>query len=213
MITIEKFTFNSFQVNTYLLYDETKECILVDVACQDQNEREELHAFIKSNNLIIKAIINTHNHVDHILGNGFAKSTFEAPLLAHKNGEQFIRTAPASAQMFGFAFSETVYPDRYVDEGDKIEFGNSSLEVLHTPGHADGSICLHNPKQKIIIVGDVLFRDSIGRTDLPTGDYDLLNENIKKKLFTLPDETVVYPGHGPATTIGEEVMNNPFVKF
>lgn len=213
MITIQKFTFNSFQVNTYLLYDETKECVLVDVACQDRQEQELLLSFLKTNNLKVKEIVNTHSHVDHILGNAFAKSTFNVPLTAHKGGDQFIRTAPASAQMFGFSMGEPVFPDQYIKEGDSIRFGNSKLKVLYTPGHADGSICLHSEEEKFVIAGDVLFRDSIGRTDLPTGDYDLLNENIKKKLFSMADETVVYPGHGPQTSIGEEVMNNPFVRF
>ncbi|HKK09412.1 MAG TPA: MBL fold metallo-hydrolase [Bacteroidales bacterium] len=213
MITIQKFTFNSFQVNTYLLYDETKECILIDIACQDQREQEQLLSFIKDNNLNVKEIVNTHNHVDHILGNTFAKNTFNAPLTAHKEGDPFIRTAPASAEMLGFSMGNPVFPDHYIKEGDVIRFGNSKLKVLYTPGHADGSICLHSKEEKFVIAGDVLFRDSIGRTDLPTGDYDLLNKNIREKLFSMPDETVVYPGHGPETTIGEEVMNNPFVRF
>ena len=210
---VQKFIFNNFQVNTFLLIEDNGECVIIDPACHSESEKKQLKDYIDMNQLKLVNIITTHNHVDHILGNAFIKNTYNIPLLSHKAGDAFIRTASASGELLGFEVKETVFPDKYLEEGDIISVGNSQLKVIYTPGHADGSISLYNEKENFIVVGDVLFRDSIGRTDLPTGDYDLLNQIIKSKLFQLPDETVVYPGHGPSTTIGEEIMNNPFVKF
>jgi glyoxylase-like metal-dependent hydrolase (beta-lactamase superfamily II) len=210
---IHKITFNDFGVNTYLLSDATRECIIIDAACHTSDEEQQLTQLIRQEQLMPVKLINTHSHIDHILGNHFVKETYNIPLLAHAKGDTFIKTAAGSASVFGFQLKGTVYPDIYLEEGHKVSFGESSLDVLYTPGHADGSICLYSEKDKILISGDVLFRDSIGRTDLPTGDYDILNEQIKTKIFTLPDETVVYPGHGPVTSVGEEAMNNPFVSF
>lgn len=210
---IHKITFNDFGVNTYIISDDTRECIIIDAACYTPEEEQHLTNYISEHQLMPVKIVNTHSHMDHILGNPFAKKTYNIPLLAHAKGNSFIKTATASASVFGFHIKETVYPDDYLDEGNQVTFGNSSLDVFYTPGHADGSICLYSEKERFLISGDVLFRDSIGRTDLPTGDYDVLNEQIKTKIFTLPDETIVYPGHGPNTTVGEETMNNPFVSF
>ncbi len=210
---VHKLTFNDFRVNTYILTDQTRECLIVDAACHLPEEEQQLTRFIEEQNLMPVKMVNTHNHIDHILGNLFVRDTYNIPLLAHKAGDGFLKTAESSASVLGFQLKGTVNPDRYVLEGDVITFGDTTLEVLYTPGHADGSICLLQKESGVVVSGDVLFRDSIGRTDLPTGDFQLLNENIKKKLFSLPDETVVYPGHGPETTIGEEIMNNPFVNF
>ncbi len=210
---IHKLTFNDFRVNTYILTDQTRECLIVDAACHMPEEEQQLSRFIKEKHLMPVKMVNTHNHIDHILGNLFVRETYNIPLIAHKAGDGFLKTAEGSASVFGFQLKGTVKPECYVAEGDNITFGETTLKVLYTPGHAVGSICLYEKKAGILISGDVLFRDSIGRTDLPTGDYELLNENIKNKLYSLPDETVVYPGHGPETTIGEEIMNNPFVNF
>lgn len=210
---VHKLTFNDFRVNTYVLTDQTRECLIVDAACHLPEEEEQLRRLIQEKNLMPVKMVNTHNHIDHILGNLFVRDTYNIPLIAHKEGDGFLKTAEGSASVLGFQLKGTVKPDRYVAEGDEITFGETTLEVLYTPGHADGSICLYEKESGTLISGDVLFRDSIGRTDLPTGDFQLLNDHIKNKLFVLPDETVVYPGHGPATTIGEEVMNNPFVNF
>lgn len=213
MISIKRFIFNNFQVNTYILHNEKSECLIIDPACYDREEEKQITDFIESNNLKPIKTINTHNHIDHILGNPFIKDTYNIPLLAHQSGDIFLKSAFDSAAAFSFILKEVVSPDAFIDEGDVIELGADPLQVIYTPGHADGSICLYSEADKFVITGDALFKDSIGRTDLPTGDYEVLNKNIKEKLFTLPPDTIVYPGHGAATTIGDELMNNPFVTF
>lgn len=213
MIQIKRFVFNALQVNTYLLWDETMECVIIDAACYTAEEQKQLKDFIAIHELHPVKIISTHSHVDHILGNAFLKKEYGIPLYTHKEGNLFIRTAQSSAAVFGLQLKETVFPDHYIDENATISFGNSSLQVLFTPGHADGSICLYAPDEKKLFAGDVLFRGGIGRTDLPTGDYDKLNKNITEKLFPLDDEVIVFPGHGPETTIGEEILNNPFINL
>lgn len=213
MISIKRFIFNNFQVNTYILHNEKGECLIIDPACYSREEEKQITDFIESNHLTLVKTINTHNHIDHILGNPFIKDTYNIPLLAHQSGDIFLKSAFDSAAAFGFILKEVVSPDAFIDEGDVIELGSDLLQVIYTPGHADGSICLYSEADKFVITGDALFKDSIGRTDLPTGDFEVLNKNIKEKLFTLPPDTLVYPGHGPATTIGDELMNNPFVTF
>ncbi|MFA8451548.1 MAG: MBL fold metallo-hydrolase [Bacteroidales bacterium] len=211
MITVDKIIFNPFQVNTYIVYDETKECVIVDAACYDQEEKNALINYIKKHDLKPVALVNTHCHIDHILGNSFAAESFNIPLQAHADGQSFIDNAPQYGMSFGFDIKDPVDIKKTLKEGDKIEFGSSYLEVIEAPGHANGSICLLNKENNILITGDVLFKESIGRTDLPTGDLDLLLKNIKEKLFTLEESTVVYPGHGPETSIGHEKVQNPFI--
>lgn len=210
---IKRFVFNPLQVNTYVLWDETMECLIIDAACYTGEEQKQLSDFIDKNELRPVKMISTHSHVDHILGNAFVKKEYNIPLYAHKDGNQFVRTAESSASVFGLQVKETVFPDHYLDEGDAITFGDASLQVLYTPGHADGSICLYAADDKKLFAGDVLFRGGIGRTDLPTGDYDKLNRHITEKLFSLDDMVTVFPGHGPETTIGEEILNNPFINL
>lgn len=211
MITIKLFTFNPFQENTYILSDETKECIIIDAGMDGATEEGEITSYISDNSLKPVLLVNTHTHIDHILGNHFIADAYQLELLAHKDCVNFIERAAGQAQMFGMQMGENKSIDRFIDEGETLDFGNSSLQIFHTPGHADGSLCFYSEKDKFVITGDVLFNQSIGRTDLPTGDYDLLQKSIWEKLFTLPDETVVYPGHGPETTIGYEKLHNPFV--
>lgn len=211
MINFQRFTFNDFQVNTYLLWDETKECLIVDAACYSEEEQKSLSAFINSNNLKPVKFVNTHNHIDHILGNPFVKKQYNIPLYSHKAGDLFIRMAQSSGTIFGIQVKETVSPEHYVEEGDILTFGNSELKIIYTPGHADGSICLYAAEEKTLIAGDVLFQGGIGRTDLPTGNFDLLDKNIREKLYALEDNVRVLPGHGPETTIGEEKVSNPFI--
>jgi len=211
MIKIKKFAFNAFQVNTVLLYDETKECIIIDAACYEDNERKELVEFIKNHELKLVKQVNTHCHVDHILGCNFVNEYFNAGLEIHKEGLKFLKNAVQHGMSFGFSLEEPITPSNFLSDGDIIKFGNSSLEVLYTPGHADGSICLLCEDQDFVIVGDVLFNGSIGRTDLPTGDFEILKQSIHEKLFVLDEDVVVIPGHGPDTSIGFERKNNPFV--
>lgn len=211
MIQIKKFAFNPFQTNTYLLYDETKECAIIDAACEDDYEKQTLMDFIEANGLKPVQLIYTHCHVDHVLGNSFVTEQYNLKPSVHPKGKLFWETTREFSSVFNVSISEPFHPGNFLEEGDTIKFGNSELQVIYTPGHADGSICLYSKEQNFLIAGDVLFQGSIGRTDLPTGNFDVLSESIKGKLFVLPDETVVYPGHGPETSIGFEKKNNPFV--
>jgi len=211
MIQISTFAFNSFGVNTYLLYDETNECLIIDPASQYTQEEQELSDFIEANRLKPVRMINTHAHIDHILGNTFVCEKYNLKPEAHIAGLKFYEIAPASGSVFGISVGKVIMPVDFLEEGDIVKIGNFSLKVLYTPGHADGSICLVNEEGSFVITGDVLFRESIGRTDLPTGNLDKLLESIRLKLFTLPDQYIVYPGHGPTTTIGFEKRNNPFI--
>ncbi len=211
MITIKRFTFNAFQVNTYLLFDETKECIIVDAANYENYEDEELKNYIISEGLKPVMMLMTHCHIDHVLGSAFVEKTYGLGITMHKAGKVFLDNAISQASIYGFNLKEVAKPVSFVDEKDILKFGNSEIEILYTPGHADGSICLVNHKQEFVITGDVLFQESIGRTDLPTGDYDILKKNIITKLFMLGENYKVLPGHGPSTSIGHEAMNNPFI--
>ena len=214
-LKIKVFNFNMIQVNTLVLYDETKEAVIVDPGMGSLHEQAALTDFVKDNSLTIKYIINTHPHIDHVLGNGYCVSTFKAPLLMHEAGLGIYTRSMAYGAAFGLSCEKSDFPDpdHYIQEGDVIQFGNQALQVLYTPGHADGSVCLYVPASNCIIVGDVLFADSIGRSDLPTGNHALLIESIRTKLLTLPESTVVYPGHGPTTTIGSEKRDNPFLRI
>lgn len=211
MITLKRFTFNPFQVNTYLLSDETGECIIIDAAMDGRSEEAEIDDYIKSHNLKPVMLLLTHAHVDHIGGNTYMANKYNLKLTAHKDCVPFLTNAATYASTFGLTIDEKIVIDNFIDENDEVVFGNSRLKVLFTPGHANGSLCFYSPDSNFVITGDVLFNQSIGRTDLPTGNYDLLQNSIWEKLFTLPDDTVVYPGHGPETSIGFEKVNNPFV--
>jgi glyoxylase-like metal-dependent hydrolase (beta-lactamase superfamily II) len=208
---VKRFVFNSFGVNTYVLGDETGKCLVIDPACQSRQEESELALYITGNNLIPVGMINTHFHIDHIVGNNFICNTFHLLPQCHKSSKMFWETAAEFGAVFGIKVENLIVPRDFINEGDSIGYGNSSLEVLYTPGHADGSICLVNHAERYVIAGDVLFRDSIGRSDLPTGNFDVLYKSITTKLFTLPDDYIVYPGHGPETSIGYEKLNNPFL--
>ncbi|HZY82560.1 MAG TPA: MBL fold metallo-hydrolase [Cyclobacteriaceae bacterium] len=210
MLSIQTLTFNPFQENTYVLYDETAEAVIVDAGCYDREEEKELSDFIESKKLKVKALINTHSHIDHILGAYYVKDKYKIPLYVHRLDEQTLRSGKVVAQMYGIDHYTEVTPDGYLSEGDQVKFGNQSFEILFLPGHAPGHVGFYHPEQKVLMGGDVLFYRSIGRTDLPGGDYDTLIESIHKKIFTLPDDVVVYAGHGPTTTVKDEKVENPF---
>jgi hydroxyacylglutathione hydrolase len=211
MMTIKSFTFNPFQENTYLIFDETKECVVIDPGCFDKAEEDALAGFISDNKLTVKLLINTHCHIDHVFGNYFVKERFKTELIIHPIEEQNLRSVKLYAPAYGvYNFSETT-PDKFIDEGEKIRFGNSELEVLFVPGHSPGHIALVNKEQKFCIGGDVLFRNSIGRTDLPGGNYNTLMNSIRDKMMALDDDVTVYTGHGPETQIGYERRKNPFL--
>lgn len=211
MIQIKRFTFNPFQVNTYVLFDETGECVIVDPGMDNDNEKNKLVDFIAKNNLKPVMLLNTHAHIDHILSNDFIAHKYNLKLYAHIDSDSFLAEAKAHAQVFGMQIDDVKKIDENLVEGQIIEFGNSKLKVFETPGHANGSVCFYTEEGKFVVTGDVLFLESIGRTDLKTGDYDVLQKSIWEKLFTLPEETTAYPGHGPETKIGHEKLHNPFV--
>ena len=205
-------TFNQFQENTYIISDNTKECIIIDPGCYQDFERTELTDFIKTKNLKPVKLINTHCHIDHVLGNKFVSEQWNLELYAHKEDLPLLTNAGAVAKMYGFEkYEGSPYPKHFLEEGDTLKFGASELGIIFAPGHAPGHICLLSKKEGFIIAGDVLFNGSIGRTDLPGGDYDTLIGSIKTKLLPLDENTIVYCGHGPSTSIGKEKMNNPFL--
>lgn len=211
MLQIERFVFNPFQVNTYLLWDDTKECAIIDPGCYSNAEAEELDGFIKARGLKPIRLINTHCHIDHIAGVAEVSRRYDLKFEAHFGGLPFIRHAEQTGYIYGFDRLETLDPQLPLGEKDVIRFGRSELRVIETPGHADGSLCFISHDDRFIITGDVLFYQSIGRTDLPTGNYDLLIRNIREKILTLPHDYKVYPGHGPDTTVGFETYSNPFL--
>lgn len=211
MITINQFVFNPFQENTYVLFDETKEAVVIDAGCYSVNEQNALIDFVKENGLKVKYTINTHCHVDHILGIDFIKETFGAESIAHAEDQLLLQSAVKHAMVFGLALESTPSIDKTVGHGDTITFGNSALQVIHTPGHSQGGVCFYNAEQKILFSGDTLFSGSIGRTDLPGGDFDTIIESISQRLLSLPSDVKVYPGHGDSSSIGFEKSNNPFL--
>ncbi|MCB9261501.1 MAG: MBL fold metallo-hydrolase [Flavobacteriales bacterium] len=212
MISIEKFEFNPFAENTYILFDETKECVIIDPGCYDATEQQLLSQYIEYEKLKPKFLLNTHCHIDHIFGNNYIKQKFDIPFYAHEMDMPVLESGHRTAMLYQLSYDESPKPDAFLDVSKKISFGNSELSMLFTPGHSPGSVCFVATEQKFIIGGDVLFRQSIGRTDLPGGNHKTLIESIKNQLYTLPDEFVVYPGHGQSTTIGFEKQYNPFTR-
>lgn len=210
MVHIQSFTFNPFEENTYLLYDERGDAVIIDPGCYEKEEQEELKNFITAKKLTLKLLLNTHCHIDHVLGNDFVKGKFNVPLLIPALERPLLKSVSAYAPNYGFSNYHEALPDGDLKEGDRVKFGASTLEVLFLPGHSPGHVGFYEHNQKFLIGGDVLFYHSIGRTDLPGGNFDALLSSIHQKLFTLPDEVTVYPGHGPATTLGEEKVHNPF---
>jgi hydroxyacylglutathione hydrolase len=210
MIQVKSFVFNPFLENTYLVYDETGDCIVIDPGCYEKFEQEQLKLFISENNLNVVKLLNTHCHIDHVFGNYFVKTHFKVNLEIHKLDAQTLLAVKTYAPGYGFKHYQESKADSFFDEGDQVKFGNSSLEILFVPGHAPGHVAFFNKKEKICIGGDVLFKEGIGRTDLPGGDFDTLIQSIQTKMFKLSDDTIVYCGHGESTTIGHEKKHNPF---
>ena len=210
---LKSFTFNQFYENTFIVSDSTNDCIIIDPGCYSNDEKNILKKYIEDNNLNPVKLINTHCHIDHILGNKFVAKTWDLNLETHQNDIELLENSAEIARLYGFIdYEKSPSTTQFLNEGDIVEFGNSKLKILYTPGHAPGHISLYSKEEKFIISGDVLFKSSIGRTDLPGGDFNVLIESIKTKILCLDDDTVVYCGHGPATTVGYERVNNPFLK-
>ena len=211
MLNIKSFVFSPIQENTYLLYNELKQAVIIDPGCYFPEEQNVLSDFIKESALQLQMLLNTHCHLDHVFGNKFVAETYGLTLQIHEKEKRMLELAPASGLIYDMPFDNYNGDLIYLKEGDKVFLGDDELEVIEAPGHSPGHICFYCAKQHFIIGGDVLFNRSIGRTDLPGGNHAELLKNIKEKLFVLPDETIVYSGHGPVTTIGEEKRENPFL--
>ena len=211
MITIESFVFNSFQVNTYLIRDPMGKGMVIDPAFYSPEEISTFDRHIKSNNIQLIGQLNTHCHVDHVLGVHHMESTYHCPIRSHSNESGLLNNAPLMGEFFGFKLEPHPGIDHPIEDNESIPVGEHSLRAILVPGHSPGSLAFYSPEGGFVITGDALFRGSIGRTDLPGGDYDTLIRSIRNRLLTLPPETVVYPGHGAPTTIGEEAKNNPFL--
>ena len=212
MLTIKLFTFNPVQENTYVIYNEKGECCIIDPGCYFPNERNELKNFISNERLLPKYLLNTHCHLDHVFGNKFVHEQYKLTLHFHKNEQLVFDNAPASGLMFGLPFEQYQGEVIYIGEQDTILLGDDRFEILFTPGHSPGSISFYCPNQNFVIAGDVLFQMGVGRTDIPGGNFETLENSIRTKLFSLPDRVIVHPGHGPATTVGFEKENNPFLQ-
>jgi len=213
MIQIKTFVFNPFQENTYLVSDESKQCIILDPGCYFEQEQDEIVDYINKNKLEPKYVIHSHGHIDHALGADFIKEKYKIKGVIHKGDMEVYRRIADFGQNIGLEINQPSDPELFVTEGEKIEFGNTAFDIFHVPGHSQGSIALHNKKEKTLFAGDVLFKLGIGRTDLFGGDHATLIESIRNKLLTLEGDTVVYPGHGETTTIKEEKNDNPLLNY
>jgi len=214
MIQIAKFTFNPFSENTFVLYDETKECVIIDPGCQTKEEKKALADFISSNELKPVRLLNTHCHLDHIFGNYFVSKEYGLELGMHELDVPTLGFAPQACAMYGIRdFELSPEPGYFFDHGDKVNFGKSELEVLFGPGHAPGHVAFYAKEDQFVVNGDILFEGSFGRYDLPGGDFNVLKKTITETMFALPDETTVLCGHGGETTIGREKLTNPILSY
>ncbi|MDR0940447.1 MAG: MBL fold metallo-hydrolase [Mediterranea sp.] len=210
---IKRFEFNMFPVNCYVLWDDTREAVVIDPGCYYEEEKQSLKKFILAEGLTLKHLLNTHLHLDHIFGNAFVQKEFGLSPEANQADEFWMDEAPKQSRMFGFEFPGPTVPiGEYLHDGDAVSFGHTRLEAIHVPGHSPGSLVYYSKADNCVFSGDVLFQGSIGRADLTGGNFDTLIEHICSRLFVLPGETIVYPGHGAPTTIGMEKAENPFFR-
>lgn len=211
---VQKFIFNDFQENTLVISDSEKNCVIVDPGCYYPEERFELENYIEQNGLKPLALLNTHCHIDHILGNAWVIQKYGVPFYMHESDLQTLNAVPNYAPMYGFVgFEPSPQPTHLVNHGDILQFGNIKFEVIFGPGHAPGHIAFYSEAFKFVVNGDILFKGSFGRYDLPNGDLPTLKKTISEVMFALPEDTLVYCGHGPETTIGAEKMSNPIHQF
>ena len=213
MLTVQPFTFNPVQENTYVVYNEKGQCCIIDPGCYFASEEADLKNFIEENHLEPLFLLNTHCHLDHIFGNRYVHKTFGLELYLHQLEKEVLEYGPVSGQKWQLPFDNYDGPLHFIKEGDEIRMGEDVLQILFTPGHSPGSISFYSQNNKFVIGGDVLFEGSIGRTDLPGGSFEVLEESIRTRLYTLPEDVIVHPGHGGSTTIGDEMKSNPFVKM
>lgn len=211
MISIKSFVCNPYQENTYILYDDTHECVIIDPGMYNSAEQNLVASFIKENKLNPVLLLNTHCHIDHVLGNKFICDNYNLLPQFHEGELPLLTAVPSYAPQMGMNYEISPLPGKFLESTGSVEFGKSRLELIFAPGHSPAHLCFLSEEDNFLVGGDVLFYQSIGRTDLPGGDYDTLIRSIKEKLFLLPDNCTVYPGHGPSTTIGYEKQNNPFL--
>ncbi len=211
MANIQSFTNNPYQENTYILYDESGECAIIDPGMETAAEQNVVVNFIRDNNLKPVLLLNTHCHVDHVLGNKFIFDQYGLKPQFNKGELELLEAVIAYAPAMGIRYEPSPIPDVYLPETGSVHFGNTELHLIFAPGHSPAHLCFYDKDANLLVGGDVLFRNSIGRTDLPGGSFTQLVDNIEQKLFRLPDDCTVYPGHGPETTIGFEKQTNPFL--
>ena len=211
MITVKTFICNPFQENTYILYDETGECVIVDAGCYGPDEQGKIDSFIAENSLKPVKLLNTHGHIDHIAGIDYLSKKYGVELYLHADDVDNINRSATMGAAWGFNIEVPTCKVNFIEGGNLITFGNSTLKVIELPGHTKGGVGFYNDEQKMIMVGDTLFRGSIGRTDLPGGDYETIIRSIIKNLLPLGDEVRYYSGHGESSTLGHERRYNPFV--
>lgn len=213
MLQVKSFVFNEFQENTYIVWDQTKACAIIDPGCNNNSERNLLRSFIEEHQLKPSLLLNTHCHIDHILGNIYVSERYNLPLHMSE-GELFTyKDADRWAAMFGLPKFETPEKLVFIEAGDELAIGSGRIKVLSTPGHSIASLSFYAEADKMLFCGDVIFKDSIGRTDLPGGNFEILSKSIREQVYTLPDDVRLFSGHGPVTSVGSEKINNPFVKL
>lgn len=211
MLNIQSFTFNPYQENTYVVSDQTGSCVIIDPGCYTQTEEQALQQYISSENLKVEKLLNTHGHIDHMLGNYFVKQTYDVPFVTHEKVIGELEATKSYGALMGLTPTPSPMPDQLVDHGDTVEFGETVFEVFFTPGHSPGHISFFHRESKNLFSGDVLFMGSIGRTDLPGGSFPVLMKSIYDHLLMLDDEVKVHCGHGPETTIGRERYTNGYI--
>lgn len=212
MITVQSFVFNEFQENTYILYDQTRECVIIDPGCYHPDEQQQLVQFIEKERLTPVKLLNTHCHIDHVLGNDFVSNHYQIALYMHQDEVATYNDTARWTALFGIPPLNIPESTVWLTEKDTITFGNSELAIAFTPGHSIASLTFYNLAQQIAIVGDVLFEGSIGRTDLPGGNFNQLIESIRTQILVWPDTMAIYPGHGNPTTVGIERVHNPYLQ-
>jgi hydroxyacylglutathione hydrolase len=213
-LIVKKFIFNPIQENTYIVYDEEKNAVIIDPGCYYKEEKLELVQFIEKNKLKIKALLNTHGHIDHVLGNAFVIEKYNVDFYLHEKDLETLNAVSSYAHLYGFeAYETSPQPTKWLNDGDELLFDTMGFSVIFGPGHAPGHVAFYNKENDILICGDILFKGSFGRVDLPGGNIDILKNTIHTKIFTLPEETIVYSGHGDATQIGIEKKTNYILQF
>lgn len=210
-VNIGAFIFNPFQENTYVVWDATNECVIIDAGNYSVAEDRTLNNFIRERGLRPVMALNTHGHVDHILGVNYAAETFGIPFVLHGDDAFLVDSAPEHGKLYGFVVKDVPTIGKDLKGIDEIRFGETTLRIIHTPGHTPGHVCIYEPVSKVLFSGDTLFKESIGRTDLPGGDYSWIMRSILEKIVPLGGDVEIYPGHGPKSTIGHEVLYNPFI--